>query len=402
MGFQAFAESRSSSPTDADVLISGAGIAGTVLAHELAAGGLRPVVVERSARLRCGGNAVDLRGPAVGIVERVGVLDKLRGCATELAEFARIDAAGNTVVTMEPEVIGGDIEVLRTELNTVLFDAAQDGVTYRFDDSIAALTDTGNHVEVTFNSGTAADFGLVIGADGLHSHTRALVLGPETDFVHHLGCYQAHFTTDNILDLRHSGLLMNQPGRTVGCYSIRQNQQIVVGLFFDSDVTAYDRANVAAQQHWVRGVFADMGWRTKDLLAAMDCADDFYFDSIARVVTAQPYRGRVALVGDAAYSPSLFSGMGATLAIVGAAVLADEIIATPHDHQRAFRRYRARIEGMITLSHQLARVSREWFIQSCTERQHFEGLTLIDAESDVLRKQVLDAACTAFSAAAGA
>lgn len=112
------------------------------------------------------------------IVDDMGILGELRTRATELAEFHRIDPAGNRIVTMAPEVIAGDIEVLRTELNTVLFAAAQDGVTYRFDDSIAALDDAGSHVAVTFQSGLRHDFDLVIGADGLHSHTRALTLGP--------------------------------------------------------------------------------------------------------------------------------------------------------------------------------------------------------------------------------
>ncbi|MCV7228667.1 FAD-dependent monooxygenase [Mycolicibacterium komossense] len=380
------------SGTGAEILICGAGIAGIVLAHGLARGGLRPTVIERSPSLRRGGNAVDLRGPAVDIVAGMGVLDELQTHSTELAEFHRIDTAGNRIVTMAPEVIGGDIEVLRTELNAVLFSAAQDGIAYRFGDSIAALNDTGNHVEVTFESGLRHDFALVVGADGLHSHTRALMFGPEPDFVHHLGCYQAHFTTENLLGLCHSGMLLNQPGRTVGCYSVHQNQEIVVGLFFDSPPVAYDRTDLAAQQRWVTEVFSDMGWRTSELLVAMDRADDFYFDSIAQVVIPEPHRGRVALVGDAAYSPSLLSGMGATLAIVGAAVLADELTTTPHDHWRAFRDYRARITDMVALSHQLARVSRGWFIQSNSEQHDAESSDSADKQSDALRQQVLNAA----------
>ncbi|WP_418002603.1 FAD-dependent monooxygenase [Mycobacterium sp. PDNC021] len=392
----AFAGPRSDSGIGSEILICGAGIAGTVLAHGLARGGLRPTVVERSPNLRRGGNAVDLRGPAVDVVAGMGVLGELRRRATELAEFHRIDPAGNRIVTMAPEVIAGDIEVLRTELNAALFAAAQSGITYSFDDSIATVDDTGSHVAVTFQSGLQHDFALVIGADGLHSHTRKLAFGPEPEFVHHLGCYQAHFTTDNLLDLRHSGLLLNQPGRTVGCYSVHQNREIVVGLFFDSPTVAYDRADTVAQQHWVTEVFADMGWRTGELLNAMDRADDFYFDSIAQVVTTEPYRGRVALVGDAAYSPSLLSGMGASLAILGAAVLAEELVATPADHLRAFRAYGERIADMVTLSHQLARVSRGWFIQSNSEHGHAQRPDSADTQSDALRQQVLTAAREAY------
>ncbi|OBJ46023.1 hypothetical protein A5630_12465 [Mycolicibacterium mucogenicum] len=391
------ADHHSAGVAGREVLICGAGIAGIVLAYRLTRGGFRVTVVERAPALRRGGNAVDLRGPAVDIVADMGVYDELRTRATELADFYRIDPAGNRVVTMAPEVISGDIELLRTDLSAVLFAAAQGGITYRFDDSVTSLDDAGSHVAVTFQSGARHDFDLVVGADGLHSQTRALAFGPESEFVRHLGCYQAHFTTDNVLNLDRSGLLLNRPGRTLGCYSVERNRKIVVGLFFDSPAVPYDRTDAAAQQLWLNEAFAGMGWRTAELLDGMDRADDFYFDSVAQVVVGQPYRGRVALVGDAAYSPSLLSGMGATLAIIGAAVLADELTTTPDDHPRAFNRYHERTAEMVTLSHQLARVSRGWFIQSEAGSPSAGGVSA-DEESDALRQRVLAAARAAAPA----
>lgn len=121
------------------VLICGAGIAGTVVAYRLARAGLRPTVVERSADLRQAGNAVDLRGPALQVMADMGVLAELETRATQLSEFFRIDSSGKRVFTMAPHVIGGEIELLRTELNAVLFNAAQTGVEYRFGDSIRSL-----------------------------------------------------------------------------------------------------------------------------------------------------------------------------------------------------------------------------------------------------------------------
>jgi 2-polyprenyl-6-methoxyphenol hydroxylase-like FAD-dependent oxidoreductase len=380
------------------ILICGAGIAGIAFANLLARKGLRPTVIERSERLRSAGNAVDLRGPAVDIVQSMGILPELQARATQLSDFYRIDALGQRVFTMAPEVIGGDIEILRTELNTALFEATQHGVEYRFGDSIRSMTEQPDRVEVTFDSGLRGEFALVIGADGLHSRTRTLAFGPETAYVQHLGCYQAHFTTDNILGLRRAGLLLNRPGRTVGCYTVHDDREIVVGLFFDSPPLQYDRSDIAAQKRAVAAKFADMGWRTEELLAAMQNCDDFYFDAVAQISMAAFHRGRVALLGDAAYSPSLLSGMGATLAVVGAAILADEIDCHPDDHTSAFERYRSRATDMITFSHELAQASRGWFIQASEASGHLSEARLpADIESDVLRAKALDAASAAVS-----
>ncbi|MER7426831.1 FAD-dependent monooxygenase [Nonomuraea rubra] len=68
-------------------------------------------------------------------------------------------------------------------------------------------------------------------------------------------------------------------------------------------------------------------------------ASDFYFDSVGQVRMDSWTRGRVALVGDAAYSPSSLSGMGTGLALVGAYVLAGELAAARGGHRVAFARY---------------------------------------------------------------
>ena len=60
------------------VLISGGGIAGTTLAYWLARRGFAPTVVERAADLRSSGSPVDVRGPALDVVEQMGIMPRLR------------------------------------------------------------------------------------------------------------------------------------------------------------------------------------------------------------------------------------------------------------------------------------------------------------------------------------
>ena len=76
------------------------------------------------------------------------------------------------------------------------------------------------------------------------------------------------------------------------------------------------------------------------MLAGMDHADDFYMQEIAQVIMKSWSKGRVALLGDAGYCPSPISGMGTSLAIVGAYVLAGELqrCGSPEE---AFQAYEA-------------------------------------------------------------
>ena len=50
-------------------------------------------------------------------------------------------------------------------------------------------------------------------------------------------------------------------------------------------------------------------------------------------------RGRIALVGDAAFCVSLLAGQGSALAMIAAYVLAGELAATQGRYQEVFVRY---------------------------------------------------------------
>jgi 2-polyprenyl-6-methoxyphenol hydroxylase-like FAD-dependent oxidoreductase len=83
--------------TNPTVLISGAGVAGPTVAYWLARHGFRPTVVECAAGLRTGGSPVDVRGPAVGIAERMGVMDRLREARTAVTAMRFVNRSGRQV-----------------------------------------------------------------------------------------------------------------------------------------------------------------------------------------------------------------------------------------------------------------------------------------------------------------
>ncbi|GLY67151.1 FAD-dependent monooxygenase [Amycolatopsis taiwanensis] len=326
--------------TNRNVLISGASVAGPALAYWLHRHGFNPTIVERAPALRDGGYAVDFRGEAhLSILRRMGILDDIERARTGTGSMSYVNSAGKPVAQLPADLFAGDIEILRGDLARILYHATSEHTEYIFGDSITSLTEDADGVAVTFERSAPRRFDLVIGADGLHSNTRRLTFGPEENFVKHLGVYCAIFTTDNHLGLDHTGHAYRTANKLVAMYSARHNAEAKAVFYFGSPDLDLDRRDVARQQAILTEQFTGNGWQSDRLLHEMRHAPDFYFDSVGQVRMDAWTRGRVALVGDAAYCPSSLSGMGSGLALVGAYVLAGELAAAQGDHRVAFVRY---------------------------------------------------------------
>jgi len=222
-----------------------------------------------------------------------------------------------------------------------------------FDDSIVELVQDADGVQVLFERGAARRFDLVIGADGVHSRVRALAFGEDSAFVHPLGAYTAYFTSPQHVDTDRWFVIYNAPGgKAVG---VRPNgpHATQAMLSFLSPPLGYERRDPAQQKQLVREVFSGAQWETPGLLEAMQTAPDFYFDLIGQVRMQHWTRGRVALLGDAAYSPSPLTGLGTSLAIVSAYVLAGELAAADGDHRVAFTSYEAELRSYVKQCQQL-------------------------------------------------
>ncbi|GAA2264175.1 FAD-dependent monooxygenase [Nonomuraea roseoviolacea subsp. roseoviolacea] len=322
------------------VLISGSSVAGPALAYWLHRHGFVPTIVERAPALRDGGYAVDFRGEAhLSVLRRMGVLDAIERARTGMGSMSYVNAAGKQQARMPADLFAGDVEILRGDLGRILYDATKGFTEYVFGDSITSLDEDADGVDVTFERGAPRRFDLVIGADGLHSNTRRLTFGPEERFVKHLGLYCAIFTTTNYLGLDHTGHAYRTAGRLVALYSARGNAEARAVFYFASPLMDLNRRDVARQQEILAEQFTGNGWQSERLLREMRRAPDFYFDSVGQVHMDTWSRGRVALVGDAAYCPSSLSGMGSGLALIGAYVLAGELAAAGGDHRVAFARY---------------------------------------------------------------
>ncbi|NYJ05189.1 FAD-dependent monooxygenase [Petropleomorpha daqingensis] len=343
--------------TTRSVLISGAGIAGPALASWLTRRGIAVTVVERAPAPRPGGQAVDLRGAARTVAERMGLLSEIRAVSLQQKGIAWVRADGSIAARMPVDAFGGEgivseIEVLRGDLADVLHRATAATTEYLFGDSITGLDEDGDGVTVTFEHAPPRRFDLVVGADGSHSVVRALAFGPEAGCTRPLGLYGCWFTAPADLDVDGWFLMHNLPGgRVAAVRPGRLPGELKAGLTFRSEPLDHDRYDVAAQKELVAERFAGGGWAVPQLVAAMREAADFGFDSHAQVQLEAWSRGRVVLVGDAAWSPTPLTGLGTSLALVGAYVLAGELAAG--DLPTALRRYEEVLRSYVTTAQKL-------------------------------------------------
>jgi 2-polyprenyl-6-methoxyphenol hydroxylase-like FAD-dependent oxidoreductase len=333
------------------VLISGAGIAGPCLAYWLRRQGFEPTIVERAPALRTGGYIIDFWGAGFDVAERMGLVPELLEKGYKVREVRQVDRSGKRVGGFRLNVFdrvthGRFTSLPRAELAASLYRALEGRVETIFDDSIAAIEDGGGDVRVRFDRTPSRSFDLVIGADGLHSRVRRLAFGNEARFERFLGMKVAAFSVEGYRPRDELVYMLHREvGQQVGRFTMRGNRTMFLFVFADDDGEIPTSAD--AQKQLLRLRFALSGWECPNILAALGRSDDLYMDRVSQIHMARWSRGRVALVGDAAFCPSLLAGQGSALAMVAAYVLAGELGRAAGDHEVAFARYQARLGALI-------------------------------------------------------
>jgi 2-polyprenyl-6-methoxyphenol hydroxylase-like FAD-dependent oxidoreductase len=318
------------------VLVVGAGVAGSTLAYWLAHHGIGATVVERSDGQRSSGSPVDVRGPALAVLEQMNLVASLREAATPATTLAVVDGRGRRIGWIPTQTSDDGLEILRGDLAAILAGAARDRAEFLYDESVTALRDDGHGVDVTFERAAARRFDLVVGADGLHSRVRRLRFGPESRWTTHLGLYIATTTVGAVPTDRHTVFMHNGPGRAVAVHPTTGRES--AAFIFRHPELDLDERDTQHPKQLVTDTYSGMEWRVPELLERVRDSEDLYFDSVSRVRLDTWSRGRTTLVGDAASCVSLL-GEGSSMAIVGAATLVQALVAQPYAPAEALERY---------------------------------------------------------------
>ena len=215
---------------------------------------------------------------------------------------------------------------------------------------------------VSFEKADPRRFDVVVGADGLHSVVRRLAFAEPTA-VHPLGLLNAWFTIPAEVDLDDWYLMHNAPGGRV--VSMRPGR--LPGEQRPHSVC--DRPSRSIEATSVLNSTCSSATSPTSAGRRRGCCEranraDFYLDSMGQVLLDRWSLGRVVLLGDAGYCPSPLTGLGTSLALVGAYILAGELTAASPDAttateqdalQGAFERYETLMRPYVKQSQELPR-----------------------------------------------
>ncbi|WP_430785120.1 FAD-dependent monooxygenase [Actinoplanes sp. G11-F43] len=340
-------------------LVVGAGITGLATAIRLRQIGWEPVLIERAPERRTGGYFIMLFGTGAAAARRLGALDAIGTRGGPGVTTYEIDRQGRRRPGLSiVDLSGSPRPLLRGDVENGLFQALPADVEIRYSTVPSAIEQNDDEARVELHdlatgTRTTESFDLVVGADGLRSTVRRLAFGDGT-FVHPLNYMIAATVLDRPVDGfgQSEGLVLAEPGRSAATFAFADHAPSLLFSYRTADVDAeFQRAPIDS----LRAAFGPepAGPVLEELFQRYEQAPDALFDSVMQVRMPRWHRGRVVLVGDAAWCLTLYSGMGASTGMAGGDLLGTLLQQHPDDVPGALGAWETRLRPFIT-DHQAA------------------------------------------------
>ncbi|MEJ5056111.1 FAD-dependent monooxygenase [Sphingobacterium sp. MYb382] len=321
------------------VLISGASFAGLTTAYWMHKMGYKVTIIEIGSGIKKGGTPVDIKDQTVDIVKRMGIFESIKAnrIGPEKWEFKNTDDVTEHTMLLDklPE---HEFEIERDILLNMLFELIKDNVDFLFNNSIVAIDEKEDSVDITFKNGSSDQFTFLFGCDGIHSTVRKIWFGEESNYCHFLGQYFSIAIANKLLVEEGTYQMYTEPNKGLALYAYNGKTDIVF-TFRPEEEIRYDFRDTEQQKEIISKYFDGLGWRANELQKELLNSTSFYFDKFCQIKMPTWTKGRVALVGDAGYCASPAAGMGGALAIVGATALADAFEQHNGNFKLAFETY---------------------------------------------------------------
>lgn len=339
------------------ILIVGAGIAGLTLADWLERFGWQVTVIEKAPRLQTGGYMIDFFGPGFAVAEKMGILPRLNARHFPVAEMRFVNSQGTQVSSVSIDKLRAKaknrhVNFLRGDLEETLNEHVRNRIPIRYGITITAVAESDRGAVVTYSDGSINTFAAVVGADGLHSTVRELVFGPMPTFERYLGYANFAYIIPPVATSARAMIAYLAPDRLSIIYPIAGHRMAASFVF-----RASAKLPFLARPEQIKlfhETFTRLPAPIARAAAAIDTVPEIYFGPFSQIRAPVWHRGRVALVGDAAYCVSPLAGQGASLAMYGAYVLAQAFKENDGSVAEAFSRYEAKARPEVILQQKKA------------------------------------------------
>lgn len=350
------------------ILIVGLGIAGMATAARLKKHGFEPIIIERAHQRRTGGYFIGIFPEGIKVAKELGVLNDIKFLTPNEIYGIEVDNNGNKkrgVGYLEQP--GLPQATLRGNVEEGLWKNIKDNIEVRFGTSPEAIVDKENEVVVLLKNSLTNEtyeesFDVVVGADGVRSKVRELVFGEHKKFLRPLNAMIVAFQMKHqVPGLKNEeSITLAEPKRALWVFGLQDHAPTALFTFKEKNGEILRKQN---PETIIRQRFEGLSGAgiTEHVLEEYRHAPDALFDTVNIVKMPKWNKGRVVMVGDAAWCLTLFSGMGTTTAMLGAKNVADQIAANPNDLDKAFRKYHQSLRWFIE-KHRLYTLYKTQFV----------------------------------------
>jgi len=308
------------------ILIVGAGIGGLTLSAYLQKYGIKPTIIEKAKKWKTIGYILALYPNGMKILKEIGADELVKKKGFVISKQLTLNKDGKKLCEMDfvgQENKHGPMYEIERDLVHKSLRNVNRNIDVRMGTTIKSIRQNKNHVEIIFNNGKRENYDVVVGADGINSQIRKLI-DPREDKINYSGVTFWMFWLPRKKDFPKTVTYQFGNGKLFTMFPCKSKKK--VEAFFTIPAKEHSFGNSSESVEDIKDLFKDMSGLTKVVIKNLKSQKpQIYHHDDDEVHAKNWYAGRVVMIGDSVHALSPVLGIGASMAMEDASVLADEI-----------------------------------------------------------------------------